>query len=70
MINAYVTSCHTKYETNNKQQKESIDSDYDGMTIKKAIGNSFRVKRLNKNLWMNTFWETVIKALKKMLASV
>ena len=47
-----------------------IDLDYDGITLKKAIGNSWEIKRLNKNVGMTSFWEMVIKASKKMLASV
>ena len=58
------------YVRNNTQEKQSIDLAYDGTTIKKAIGNSEGVKRLNKNLCMSTFSVTAIKTLKKMLASV
>ena len=47
-----------------------IDLDYDGITLKKAIGNSWEIKRLNKNVGMTSFWEMVIKASKKILASV
>ena len=32
---------------NNIQGKQLIDLDYNGITIKKAIGNSQEVKRLN-----------------------
>ena len=55
---------------NDRPGKQLLDLDYDGVTIKEAIGNSQGVKRLNKNLCMGTFWVIVIKALKKMLASV
>ena len=55
---------------NNIHEKQFIDLDHDGITIKKAIGNSYGVKRLNKNLCMITFWVIGIKALKEMLASV
>ena len=55
---------------NDRPGKRLLDLDYDGVTIKKATGNSQGVKRLNKNLCMGNFWVIVIKALKKMLASV
>ena len=69
MINASFTFWRAKYVRNNIQEKQLIDLDYDGITIKKAIGNSSEMKRLNKNLCMNTFWEIVIKALKMLAAA-
>ena len=40
MINTSFTFGPEKYVRNNIQEKRSIDLDYDGITIKKAIGNS------------------------------
>ena len=70
MINAWFTFWPAKLVRNNIHEKELIDLDHDGITIKKAIGKSYGVKRLNKNLWMSTFWVIGIKALKEMLAPV
>ena len=70
IINALFTFWPAKCVRNNIQKKRLIDLDYDRTTLKKAIWNSQRVKRLNKNLCTRTFLVIVIKALKKMFTSV
>ena len=47
---------------NTRKEKQLIDLNYTGITIRKAIGNSEEVK----NLCMNTLWKMVIMVLKKM----
>ena len=55
MINVSFNFWPAKYVRSNIQEKQLIDLDYDGATIKKVIGNSQGLKRLNKNLCMSTF---------------
>ena len=48
MINAWFTFWPAKYVRNNIQGKQFIDLDYDGTTIKKAMGNSYRGEEIKQ----------------------